>query len=168
MVVCAAALPVVSRRESLAAVGIGLTGLATGPRRDIGDARWKEVALELTSTAENSTLNWRSSFGYIEDIGDGRGYTGGIVGFCSGTGDMLTLVRHYRAIAPGNLLAGYEPRLARIMQAPYADRPELSPAARRGIPAGLARVGAPDRLPAGANRRAGPGLLGPRARAGTA
>lgn len=89
-------------------------------------ARWKEVALELTSTAENSTLNWRSAFGYIEDIHDGRGYTGGIVGFCSGTGDMLTLVRHYRAIAPGNLLAPYEPRLARIMQAPYGDRPALS------------------------------------------
>ena len=33
--------------------------------------------MELVSSAENSTLDWRREYGYIEDIGDGRGYTGG-------------------------------------------------------------------------------------------
>src|SRR5690349_1789003 len=44
----------------------------------------KETAFQLVSSAENSTLNWRGEFGYLEDLGDGRGYTGGIIGFCSG------------------------------------------------------------------------------------
>jgi chitosanase len=74
----------------------------------------KEIAMELVSSAENSTLNWRSQYGYIEDIGDGRGYTGGIIGFTSGTGDMLKLVRHYAKLEPGNPLAKYLPALKRV------------------------------------------------------
>ena len=57
-------------------------------------------ALELVASAENSTLDWRAQFGYIEDIRDGRGYTGGIVGFTSGTGDMLEVVRLYTRLRP--------------------------------------------------------------------
>ncbi|GAA2064929.1 chitosanase [Catenulispora yoronensis] len=63
--------------------------------------------MELVSSAENSSLNWRAQYQYIEDIKDGRGYTGGIIGFCSGTGDMLELVQHYTALAPNNVLAKY-------------------------------------------------------------
>jgi chitosanase len=46
------------------------------------------------ASAENSTLNWRGAYGYIEDIRDGQGYTAGIIGFCSGTHDMLALVEN--------------------------------------------------------------------------
>jgi chitosanase len=74
----------------------------------------KAVALQLVSSAENSTLNWRGEFGYLEDIGDGRGYTGGIVGFCSGTSDMLALVSEYTRRAPGNKLARYLPALRTV------------------------------------------------------
>ncbi len=74
----------------------------------------KETALELVSSAENSTLSWRSSFGYIEDIGDGRGYTAGIVGFCSGTSDMLAVVTEYTRRKPRNVLAGYLPALRAV------------------------------------------------------
>ncbi|NBE84114.1 chitosanase [Micromonospora rubida] len=63
----------------------------------------KDVAMQLVSAAENSSLNWRAQFSYIEDIGDGRGYTAGIIGFCSGTGDMLELVEAYTATKPGNM-----------------------------------------------------------------
>jgi chitosanase len=73
----------------------------------LNDPKRKEVALELVSSAENSTLNWRGEFGYIEDLGDGRGFTGGIVGFCSGTSDMLALVTEYTRREPGNGLAKY-------------------------------------------------------------
>jgi hypothetical protein len=44
--------------------------------------------MELVSSAETSTPDWRREFGYIEDIGDGRGYTCGLIGFGSGTVDL--------------------------------------------------------------------------------
>ncbi|MBG0828730.1 chitosanase [Planomonospora sp. ID67723] len=83
-------------------------------RVDLTDPRKKDVAMRLVSSAENSSLDWRAQFGYIEDIGDGRGYTAGIIGFCSGTGDMLDLVELYAQRKPGNVLAKYLPALRRV------------------------------------------------------
>jgi chitosanase len=80
----------------------------------LDNPRKKEYAMELVSSAENSTLNWRGQYGYIEDIGDGRGYTGGIVGFCSGTSDMLALVTEYTRRKPANVLAKYLPALRTV------------------------------------------------------
>jgi chitosanase len=74
----------------------------------------KEIAMELVSSAENSTLDWRREYGYIEDIGDGRGYTAGLIGFCSGTGDMLELVRSYVAVKPEDPLSRFLPALRRV------------------------------------------------------
>ena len=74
----------------------------------------KEIAMELVSSAENSTLVWRRQYTYLEDIGDGRGYTGGIIGFCSGTGDMLVVVRRYTRARPDNPLARFLPALRRV------------------------------------------------------
>jgi chitosanase len=34
--------------------------------------------MELVSSAENSSLDWKAQYKYIEDIDDGRGYTAGI------------------------------------------------------------------------------------------
>jgi chitosanase len=80
--------------------------------------REKEIAMELVSSAENSTLDWRREYGYIEDIGDGRGYTAGLIGFCSGTGDMLELVRSYVAAEPGDPLAPFLPALRQVEGTP--------------------------------------------------
>ncbi|MBZ5739930.1 chitosanase [Nocardioides mangrovi] len=74
----------------------------------------KEIAMELVSSAENSSLHWRRQYRYLEDIGDGRGYTGGIIGFCSGTGDMLRLVRGYTDRHPHNPLARFLPALRNV------------------------------------------------------
>lgn len=74
----------------------------------------KKIAMQLVSSAENSSLEWREQFDYIEDIGDGRGYTAGIIGFCSGTGDMLELVERYTKAEPGNLLAPFLPALREV------------------------------------------------------
>ncbi|MFG2792308.1 chitosanase [Streptomyces sp. NPDC048419] len=74
----------------------------------------KELAQKLVASAENSTLNWRSAYGYIEDIGDGQGYTAGIIGFCTGTHDLLTLVERYTEAHPGNGLAGFLPALREV------------------------------------------------------
>lgn len=81
---------------------------------DLFDAAKKEIAMELVSSAENSSLDWKAQYTYIEDIGDGRGYTGGIIGFCSGTGDMLEVVQDYANREPGNVLAGYIPALKQV------------------------------------------------------
>ncbi len=59
-----------------------------------------EMAFELVSTAENSTKDWTSAYDYIEDIGDDRGLTGGLIGFTSATGDMLDLVNYYVLLKP--------------------------------------------------------------------
>jgi chitosanase len=74
----------------------------------------KEIAMELVSSAENSSLNWKAQYGYIEDIKDGRGYTAGIIGFCTGCGDLQQLVAYYNQTTPGNVLAKYIPALAKI------------------------------------------------------
>ncbi|MEY9967793.1 chitosanase [Streptacidiphilus sp. MAP12-16] len=81
---------------------------------NLTDPHKKEIAMELVSSAENSSLDWKAQYTYIEDIGDGRGYTAGIIGFCSGTGDMLELVQAYSATEPGNPLAKYLPALEKV------------------------------------------------------
>ena len=78
------------------------------------DPAKKDLAMQLVSSAENSTLNWRGQYGYLEDIGDGRGYTGGLIGFTSGTGDMLLLVKNLTATAPRNPLASFLPALRAV------------------------------------------------------
>src|ERR1700753_896886 len=76
--------------------------------------REKQIAMELVSSAENSTLDWRRAYGYIQDIHDGRGYPAGLIGFCSGTGDMLALVRTYARAEPGDPLARFLPALGHV------------------------------------------------------
>jgi chitosanase len=96
--------------KALPAAAPATGSLASG----LEDSRKKEHALALISSAENSTLGWRGQFGYIEDIGDGRGYTGGIVGFTSGTADMLAVVDAYAKRKPGNVLQKYLPALRAV------------------------------------------------------
>jgi len=84
------------------------------PRVDLTDPRKKEIAMELVSSAENSSLNRKAQYKYLDDINDGRGYTGGIIGFCSGTGDMLAVVTLYTKRKPDNVLAKYLPALRKV------------------------------------------------------
>ncbi len=81
---------------------------------DLTDPHKKDIAMQLVSSAENSSLDWKAQYKYIEDIDDGRGYTAGIIGFCSGTGDMLDLVELYTQRKPGNVLAKYLPALRKV------------------------------------------------------
>jgi chitosanase len=61
----------------------------------LDDPAKKEIAMQIVGTNEYSSKNWRKQYKKIEDIHDGRGYTAGIIGFCSGTGDMLELVNYW-------------------------------------------------------------------------
>jgi chitosanase len=85
-----------------------------GGHVDLTDPRKKEIAMELVSSAENSSLDWKAQYKYIEDIGDGRGYTAGIIGFCTGTHDLLELVQLYTQRSPNNVLAKYLPALKKV------------------------------------------------------
>ena len=90
------------------------TSTGGGGAGDLTMAVKKDLALQLVSSAENSSLNWRAQYGYIQDIGDGRGYTAGLVGFCSATGDMLEVVDRYTQLSSSNALAGYRPALRTV------------------------------------------------------
>ena len=108
-----------ARRTLLAALGAGVLSTrwpSGGPADPSGldDPVKKDLAMRLVSSAENSSLDWRAQYAYIEDIGDGRGYTAGIIGFCSGTSDMLALVELYTDRVPGNPLAPYLPALRAV------------------------------------------------------
>ncbi|MEU3190179.1 chitosanase [Streptomyces sp. NPDC006992] len=114
-----------SRRTVLALAGASLASVPLAGARflpaasagvpvGLEDPARKESAMQLVSSAENSSLDWQAQYGYIEDIGDGRGYTAGIIGFCSGTGDLRDLVERYTDRAPGNVLAPYLPALRAV------------------------------------------------------
>lgn len=78
-----------------------------------GDLR-KEV-YALVSSAENSSIDYGSQYSYIEDIEDGRGYTAGVIGFTSGTGDLLDVVEKYTELKPtDNILKKYIPALKKV------------------------------------------------------
>ncbi|MGW5160635.1 chitosanase [Nonomuraea wenchangensis] len=96
---------------TLLTLSLAVTGTAAP---DLSDPHKKEIAMRLVSSAENSSLDWKAQYGYIEDIKDERGYTAGIIGFCSGTGDMLELVELYTKRKPGNVLAKYLPALRKV------------------------------------------------------
>jgi hypothetical protein len=86
------------------------------PSLTLRDPVKKEIAMKLISSAENSSLDWKAQYAYIEDIDDGRGYTAGIIGFCTSLtmcGDLLELVEYYTSLKPNNVLAKYLPALQR-------------------------------------------------------
>ncbi|MGY3201055.1 chitosanase [Streptomyces sp. TE5632] len=80
----------------------------------LADPAKKELAQQLVASAENSTLRWRETYGAIEDVGDGVGYTAGIVGFTTGTHDLLALVEGYTKDHPDNGLAEFLPALREV------------------------------------------------------
>jgi chitosanase len=89
------------------------------PAVGLRDPAKKEIAMQLISSAENSSLDWKAQYGYIEYNVEGnekenRGYTAGIIGFTSKTHDMLELVEYYDKIAPGNALTAYLPALRKV------------------------------------------------------
>ncbi|WRZ08892.1 chitosanase [Streptomyces sp. NBC_00385] len=97
-----------------AGAGPGSSSGKGGPGPGLDDPAKKDIAMQLVSSAENSTLDWKSQYTYIQDIGDGRGYTAGIIGFCSGTGDMLSVVERYAKARPGNPLERFLPALRAV------------------------------------------------------
>ncbi|WP_438485176.1 chitosanase [Streptomyces sp. S186] len=119
LAVPATAVPATAVAVTAAPDGRAAAPSPTAPRTaraaiGLDDPAKKEIAMQLVSSAENSSLDWKAQYAYIEDIGDGRGYTGGIIGFTSGTHDMLELVELYTKRQPDNVLAKYLPALRKV------------------------------------------------------
>ncbi|MCJ0874293.1 chitosanase [Streptomyces sp. AP-93] len=108
------AVPVTAHATAVAPTAAPASAQVPAAAVGLDDPVKKDIAMQIVSSAENSSLNWKAQYKYIEDIGDGRGYTAGIIGFCSGTHDMLELVEYYTQIKPGNVLAKYLPALRKV------------------------------------------------------
>jgi chitosanase len=92
-------------RPSIAGGAVGACSAISGL-----NASQKKVAEQLTSLWENDTTTL--AYGYAENIGDGRGYTSGRAGFCTGTGDAIVVLACYASVKPGNRMQKYLPTLA--------------------------------------------------------
>ena len=93
----------------------------------------KRRAEQLTSIFENDTP--RLQYGYVEDIGDERGYTSGRAGFCTGTADAVQVIRDYNSLRPRNPLRKYLAQLE-LLEAAFLETEEP-----QGDTSGLDAVG---------------------------
>jgi len=83
---------------------------------DIRKGNFRKIVFALVSSAENSSIAYDRQYSYIEDIDDGRGYTAGIIGFTTGTGDLLEVVQAYITLKPDqNILEKYIPALKKAI-----------------------------------------------------
>lgn len=83
---------------------------------NIENGKLRKEVFALVSSAENSTLDYSIQYSYIQDIGDGRGYTAGIIGFTSATGDLLEVVEKYAELkSSDNILEKYIPILKEVV-----------------------------------------------------
>lgn len=108
------------RKWWLGLMGILVVGMAGGSywyydaHQTIMTGHLRATTFALVSSAENSSLDYQKQYRYIEDIHDGRGYTAGIIGFTSGTGDLLKVVERYQKLQPHNRLVKYLPALKKV------------------------------------------------------
>lgn len=109
-------------------------GSSVAGSNDIRQPTLQELAYQLTSIAENSTRDWTTAYGYIEDINDNRGYTAGLVGFCSATGDMLQMVQQYAVEKPGNALATYITKLQECVAVGFGSGASAAASSKLGAP----------------------------------
>jgi Glycosyl hydrolase family 46 len=79
------------------------------PVIQISEDKPSEMILKLVCIAENSSTDWKKQINYIENIGDGRGYTISIVGFCTGTGDFIQVLQEIQKIDDKHPLVKFIP-----------------------------------------------------------
>ncbi|MCH5464032.1 chitosanase [Levilactobacillus tujiorum] len=101
----------------LVLAGCSVRSVAPGyqAHHTIKTGQLRATTFALVSSAENSTVHYQRQYGYIQDIGDGRGYTAGIIGFTSKNGDLRQVVKRYVRLRPyHNGLRRYLPALKRV------------------------------------------------------
>ncbi len=100
--------------------GGGDSGGSTPINTDLTDPKKKDYAMQLVSSAENSSLDWKAQYAYIEynvegNEAENRGYTAGIIGFCTKCSDLQAVVNYYNQIKPNNVLTPYIPALQKVV-----------------------------------------------------
>lgn len=101
--------------QTLAQASSATVAQSSEAGNDLDSQELKATIFSLVSSAENSTTDYEKEYSYIEDIGDGRGYTCGLIGFTSGTGDLLDVVNTYVKLRPDhNPLAPWIPALEKV------------------------------------------------------
>ncbi|MBV9921788.1 MAG: chitosanase [Pseudonocardia sp.] len=108
--VLAAALFLIPRSHGTAGSAVVPTAGAEGAPASGGGV--DQVIGQMVSVFENNTPEIK--YDYVKDLGDGRGFTAGRAGFCTGCGDLLTVVKSYTAQVPDNPLAKYLPTLTQL------------------------------------------------------
>ncbi len=73
----------------------------------IGYGEHADTILSLISLPENSTTAWWTNYNFAKCLGDGRGWTVGLFGACSGTGDLLMILEELKKINPTHNLCRY-------------------------------------------------------------
>ena len=105
-------------KKLILGIGLAMTLAGCGQMHskdiDISSGNLRKEVFVLVSSAENSTIDYAKQYGYIEDIGDRRGYTAGIIGFTTGTNDLLDVVKRYTELKPKNELKKYIPALKKV------------------------------------------------------
>ncbi|AGE56228.1 chitosanase [Paramecium bursaria Chlorella virus NE-JV-1] len=66
-----------------------------------------DTILSLISLPENSTLDWWKNYNFAKRLGDNRGWTTTLYGACSGTGDLLMVLKELQKINPNHKLVKY-------------------------------------------------------------
>ncbi|KAJ2403079.1 hypothetical protein GGI23_000218 [Coemansia sp. RSA 2559] len=77
-----------------ALVALLLTLISTASAAMCGCA--KDIAIKITGIYENGDTDVH--YDYCENLNDGRGFTAGIAGFCSGTGDGWDVIQEYKTL----------------------------------------------------------------------
>lgn len=79
---------------------------------------------QYTSIFENDSTDLK--YEYCENIHDGRGFTSGRAGFCTGTGDAVVVVRKYTHKKANNPLAHFLPELEKLAKSGSASTHNLN------------------------------------------
>jgi chitosanase len=83
----------------------------------------KKRILTINSVFENDSTELK--YDYCEDLDDGRGFTAGFFGCCTGTGDLFEVVKAYHARQPDNALSDYLETLKQLAEDEDDDTSEL-------------------------------------------
>jgi hypothetical protein len=70
-----------------------------------------DTILSLISLPENSTTEWWKNYNFASRLGDGRGWTVTLYGACSGTGDLVMILKELQKINPKHKLVKYIPAM---------------------------------------------------------
>lgn len=76
------------------------------------DETKKIIAEQIISLFENDTIV--PQYDYIENIGDGRGFTAGIIGFTSAYGEIYKVVNDYSTIVPSSSITNYLNKIRKL------------------------------------------------------